>query len=146
MSDVNFYGVLQMPYELAMSDELSRRQFYSVVQEAVKRLHKLEQPARTIKESLNVEPAQEPVAWYGTGDMHIWKRNLEDNEDATLKVTNRPKAHNGNWIPLYTHPAPAQPLSDDEIDDILESMGNIKDWNYIEFARAIEQALKEKNT
>lgn len=37
MSDVNFYGVLQMPFELAMSDELSRRQFYSVVQEAVKR-------------------------------------------------------------------------------------------------------------
>jgi hypothetical protein len=37
-----FFGVLEMPYELAMSDELSRRQFYSRVQEAVARLRELE--------------------------------------------------------------------------------------------------------
>jgi hypothetical protein len=37
MSDVMFYGVLRMPYELAMSDELSRKQFYSRAQEAADR-------------------------------------------------------------------------------------------------------------
>lgn len=42
MSDVMFYGVLNMPYEMAMSDELSRLQFYGRVKEAVARLHKAE--------------------------------------------------------------------------------------------------------
>ena len=38
MSDVMLFGVLRMPYELAMSDELSRRQFYERAQEAADRL------------------------------------------------------------------------------------------------------------
>ncbi len=38
MSDVMLFGVLKMPYEMAMADELSRRQFYDRVQEAVARL------------------------------------------------------------------------------------------------------------
>lgn len=42
MSDVMFYGVLRMPYEMAMSDELSRRQFYDRVQEAADRLEAAE--------------------------------------------------------------------------------------------------------
>ena len=32
MSDLMLFGVLQMPYETAMSDELSRFQFYKTVQ------------------------------------------------------------------------------------------------------------------
>jgi len=32
MSDVMLYGILSMPYEIAMSDELSRFQFYKTVQ------------------------------------------------------------------------------------------------------------------
>ena len=32
MSDVMLYGILSMPYEMAMSDELSRFQFYKTVQ------------------------------------------------------------------------------------------------------------------
>lgn len=46
MSDVMFYGVLQMPYEMAMGDELSRRQFYGRVQEAIDRLKKAEVDAK----------------------------------------------------------------------------------------------------
>lgn len=46
MSDVMFYGVLRMPYELVMSDELSRRQFYSRAQEAADRVAQLEADAR----------------------------------------------------------------------------------------------------
>lgn len=48
MSDVMLFGVLRMPYEMAMGDELSRRQFYSRVQEAADRLEMAEratQPA-----------------------------------------------------------------------------------------------------
>lgn len=36
MSDVMLFGVLKMPYEMAMADELSRRQFYDRVQELVR--------------------------------------------------------------------------------------------------------------
>lgn len=32
MSDVMMFGIAKMPYELAMSDELSRRQFYANTQ------------------------------------------------------------------------------------------------------------------
>ena len=38
MSDVMLFGVLRMPYEHAMSDERSRRQFYQRAQEAADRL------------------------------------------------------------------------------------------------------------
>lgn len=42
MSDIMLYGVLRMPYELAMSDEISRLQFYQRAQEAVDRLEACE--------------------------------------------------------------------------------------------------------
>lgn len=42
MSDVMFFGVLRMPYEMAMRDELSRRQFYDRAQEAADRLEAAE--------------------------------------------------------------------------------------------------------
>lgn len=38
MSDLMLFGVLRMPYEMAMGNELSRRQFYDRVQEAADRL------------------------------------------------------------------------------------------------------------
>jgi hypothetical protein len=37
-----FFGVLRMPYEMAMSGEISRRQFYSRAQEAADRVEALE--------------------------------------------------------------------------------------------------------
>jgi hypothetical protein len=42
MSDLMLFGVLRMPYEMAMSGELSRRQFYSRAQEAADRIERLE--------------------------------------------------------------------------------------------------------
>ena len=38
MSDLMFYGVLRMPFELAMSDYMSQRQFYDRAQEAADRV------------------------------------------------------------------------------------------------------------
>lgn len=38
MSDVMFYGILNMPYEMAMNNELSRFQFYQTVRQALDRL------------------------------------------------------------------------------------------------------------
>lgn len=42
MSDVMFYGVLRMPYEIAMEGEISRFQFWSSAQEAANRVEKAE--------------------------------------------------------------------------------------------------------
>ena len=42
MSDLMFFGVLRMPYEMAMEGEISRLQFYNRVQEACYRIERLE--------------------------------------------------------------------------------------------------------
>lgn len=42
MSDVMLYGILRMPYELAMNDEVSRFQFYENAQRAGDRIEELE--------------------------------------------------------------------------------------------------------
>lgn len=59
MSDVMLFGVLRMPYEMAMGDELSRRQFYDRVQEAADRLEAAERATppspstETLREAVN---------------------------------------------------------------------------------------------
>lgn len=42
MSDLMLFGVLRMPYEMAMSGEISRIQFYDRAQQAADRIEKLE--------------------------------------------------------------------------------------------------------
>jgi len=52
----------------------------------------------------------------------------------------------GNLIPLYTHPKQWQGLSDDEIWDIANFLGQNKEWDYpVMFAKTIEKVLREKN-
>ena len=46
MSDVMLYGILRMPYELAMNDEVSRFQFYKNAQRAADRIEELEKIIR----------------------------------------------------------------------------------------------------
>ena len=98
------------------------------------------------------ESSSQPVAWYGIGDMHVWKLNLEEDKDATLKVVNRPLANNENWKPLYTYLATWQSLSDEEVNKIADKCYTLQtsvsdyEFNEFEFYRAIDQALKEKNT
>ena len=86
------------------------------------------------KEAL-AQPAQEPVAWMSKKRGDVSKAKMYFNEGEEI-------------LPLYTHPAPSwQGLSDDEINNLhhkwIMNSGN-KDTQY-DFARAIEQALKEKN-
>ena len=86
------------------------------------------------KEALE-QPAQEPVAWRNPNDddrrhAFMWNTDARDKEKYT--------------VALYTHPAPSwQGLSDDEIEDVWN-----RNWDigYKACARAIEQALKEKNS
>jgi hypothetical protein len=49
-----FFGVLRMPYEMAMSNELSRIQFYSRAQEAADRVEKLEAENESLRRAAPV--------------------------------------------------------------------------------------------
>jgi len=72
------------------------------------------------------QPAQEPVAWMHRHDGEI----IEFNDFKSCEKCE----------PLYTNPHQWQGLTDDEINEIDKyTYGNI------DFVRAIEQALKEKN-
>jgi hypothetical protein len=82
------------------------------------------------------QPAQEPVAW------------IKDWADGSREIV---PANYDNSYPVYTNPAPSWQgnkefvgLSDDELAKII-GKGAFYEWNDVEFARAIEQALKEKN-
>jgi hypothetical protein len=97
------------------------------------------------KEALNIancdlkQPAQEPVAWMDEANntittVQLMKYGWLGSDDRAI-----PDA----WIKLYTHPHQWQGLTDDEIGQIIV---NSKSLLAIDFYRAIEQALKEKNT
>jgi hypothetical protein len=77
------------------------------------------------------QPAQEPVAWM--------------NDIAYSDEIDNLPANRGEIIPLYANPATSwQGLSDGELSELLVSKGETS-IKYLDFARAIEQALKEKN-
>ena len=82
----------------------------------------IEEALNACKEALESQE-QEPVAWikdWADGSKEIVPDNYDDS------------------YPVYTHPA--QPLTNQEIHEIAE-----RDLELFDFARAIEQALKEKN-
>ena len=84
---------------------------------------------------------QEPVAW------------MNDKTPSGIFARHKEGANNfGCDIPLYTHPATWQSLSDDEIREIANPfirhwwpMLQTMDMLIIKIGIAIEQALKEKN-
>ena len=83
------------------------------------------------KEALE-QPAQEPVAWMS-----------KMGSFTAIAETKKQLPKGTEPIPLYTHPAQSwQGLTDDEIGQIIV---NSKSLLAIDFYRAIEQALKEKN-
>ncbi len=94
--------------------------------------------SRACKEALE-QPAQEPVAchWVEKGKGHCERNNRMGLPDS------------------YTHPHQWQGLTDDDILNLVPSIEEFKpeygimlsnEWNILDFAVAIEQALKDKNT
>jgi len=85
----------------------------------------------------------QPVAWMYKKDE---KTFYYDYRDASLVLQ-----YGYKETPLYTHPHQWQGLTDDELKAIQNDSWIIhsdehKEFNTFKFARAIEQALKEKNT
>jgi hypothetical protein len=90
-----------------------------------------EKTINACKEALG-QPAQEPVAYMYADEKtaHVlWKGD-------------KPPAET---IALYTHPHQWQGLTDEEIEKLAHEHNLLDDYPH-KFVRAIEQALKEKNT
>jgi Tfp pilus assembly protein FimV len=94
------------------------------------------------------EPEDEPVCWF-------------DEDDCSIEMAFEWDEDEDHTIPLYRHP-PRQPvrLSDDEIQECFDiaqknfskhqtgikgQQLTIRDWPNWHFAKAIEQAIMEKN-
>jgi hypothetical protein len=90
------------------------------------------------KEALE-QPAQEPMAWRNPND---------DDRRHAFMWHGKPRNEKQFSIPLYTHPHQWQGLTDDEALQIYindPAIASYDDPHLIKYARAIEQALKEKN-
>ena len=105
------------------------------------------------KEALE-QPAQEPVAWVWVMEHEGAYRIFATEEQANEFMCGYAPAVSGDVIVIrrkvygYTHPYQWQGLSDDDIQEELKKMwdkGLIPSYSIVAFARAIEQALKEKN-
>lgn len=88
MSDVMLFGVLRMPYEMAMGDELSRRQYHGRGIESADTIEAQAEHIRVLREALDV--ARNGLAWYI--DMHPDEADDSDAEtmaqiDAALEAT-----------------------------------------------------------
>ena len=86
------------------------------------------------KEALE-QPAQEPVGWFQHSDFRGYSQVQEEYKN------------DADVVPLYTHPHQWQGLTDDEIIDMY-FQANINPQPHgfiIDFIRAIEQALRNKN-
>ena len=82
-----------------------------------------------------LETEQEPVAWANSFDL----------QNFDMKVRTCPDLH--HTVPLYTAP-PKKQWVELTLKEILINRHLIdwtSEWSYLEFAREIERALKEKN-
>jgi hypothetical protein len=79
------------------------------------------------------QPAQEPVCWIKV-----------ENRFASIGFNYKTSwVKKDGYIPVYTHPHQWQGLTDDEILD-MKAKGKLGSW--FDIVRAIEQALRSKNT
>jgi hypothetical protein len=77
-----------------------------------------------------------------------WLTMMVDYKDLPDNIQEYDREWARKVMALYTHPATWQPLSDDEIASVIKTTFpvNVSVTNVdLKFARAIEQALKEKN-
>ena len=152
MTDTMLFGVLKMPFEMAMKDEISRIQFYGRVQELVGRFE-AQQQAEPVAWPMEEQPdgAVIPV---DPADMAPPKQQAEPVaylcENAVGHKYLRWKKPSSTYKPiaLYTTP-PQRPWVGLTVTTILNMMPSTIPAEYdgplMEFARAVEAKLKERN-
>lgn len=92
-----FYGVLTMPYELAMHSEMTRTQFYGRAQEAIERLQELEKK--------NAWQPMETAPRDGEGILMLGEH---DHEGVVASVVHYDGKHGGyeRWLGFSSHVKP----------------------------------------
>ncbi len=81
---------------------------------------------------------QEPVAYVSSLD-------FDDDDQEIIPAKDKGKLGTNNCdIPLYTAPKQWVGLTDEEVSDVIDNV--LEGGGWLDVARAIEQALKEKNT
>jgi hypothetical protein len=115
------------------------REAMQMALEALERYGGVDQRACDAEEALRqaLEEKQEPVAW-----MYL-------NEDGECEqIEYGPVLDDPGVTPLYTFPPKKQwvGLTDQEINSVCYKRDWTAPWTNTTFARAIEQALKDKNT
>ena len=85
MSDTMLFGVLKMPFEMAMKDEISRLQYYARVQELVGRFEAQQQAEPVLQE---IEQYRMQMAGISTAAIGYWKEGdgiLPDYDTLALR-------------------------------------------------------------
>jgi hypothetical protein len=81
---------------------------------------------------------QEPVAWVSSLD-------FDDDDQEIIPAKDKGKLGTNNCdIPLYTTPKQWVGLTDEEVSEVIDNVLEGSDW--LDVARALEAAIKEKNT
>ena len=126
-------GLLEQQMVAKMTDREAMRLALDALENhtAIKhpqQMHYRDTAIEALRQALE-QPEQEPVAW------------LEYEDDGFLFLSGKRK----DAFPVYTAPPKRewQGLTDEEIDYLEFEIGHD---NFLDFARAIEQRLKEKNT
>lgn len=97
----------------------------------------------TCREALAQKDEQEPVLWKWA--LHSDPTHIGYYTEHPSKYGVDMSSEKYEWTPLYTAPPKRQPLTDEGINEIAESMpgglaGFMKGWGWQQFARAIEAA------
>lgn len=148
MSDTMLFGVLRMPYEMAMEDELSRYQFWQRAQEAADRLETAPAPPvpADVQEIMRLMgPYIEACLKFNNAHRGIIDDALVEAEDAfkplEAALTALVEKNHELQFSLDGVNAMRGPLSDDKLIDLMpEEIPPKYDVQLLQFARAIEKA------
>jgi len=85
-----------------------------------------------------LEEKQEPVAWASSLD-------FDDDDQEIIPAKDKGKLGTSNCdIPLYTAPKQWVGLTDEEVSDVIDDV--LEGGGWLDVARALEAAIKRKNT
>ena len=126
MTDTMLFGILKMPFEMAMKDEISRLQYYARVQELVGRFE--------------AQQKAEPVA-------HVLFRQDDDGLEPIMfyppKIAPDPRTLKDRFVlkDVWLSPPPQRQWVGLEIEEVQDSYNS----DYQAQTRAVEKLLKERN-
>lgn len=119
MSDVMLYGVLRMPYDMAMRSAISRRQFYDRAQEAADRIEQLEAELARLRAEA-AAPRDETYLFehWASDPVRADKLPLAKHDNGAYKDTRSYiafyawKSRAAQVVALYTRPQGIDPFTD----------------------------------